>query len=235
MAISALRILSRVAAGIGILFLLSVGVLVFWDWWEGIYWRNFKLNDQYEVSLEADDCTACFLDWPIDFQIEITDTQTGQSHEFEIYTGEGPQIRFLLSEEQPQLIQIAEYGYNYGMAYSLNLEDGKMSGIHPDSDESFIPVAEINTDFEVVHNGKIIHTPPSTGFVIMKTILFAIGTLLKIPILIGGIALAIYQFVKGTNKKDPDRNAKTLKYFFGTIGIVFLLMIIEFLIAAALS
>lgn len=232
---SVLRILLKIGAGIFILFWLAVGVLVFWDWWEGIYWRNFKLSDRYEVSIEADDCTACFLDWSIEFEIEITDTQTGQSHEFQIDTGEGPEIRFLLSEEQPQLIQVAEYGYNYGMAYSLNMENGKRSHFRPENDESFFPVAEINTDFEVVHEGKIIHTVPSKGFVILKTTRFIIGTLLKFPILILGVLLAIFHFVKGTNTKDPDRKAKALKYFLGTLSIVFLLIIIEFIIGVVLS
>jgi hypothetical protein len=63
---------------------------------------EFRIED-YQINVKADECETCFLDWPIDNYIKVSDLQNNKSYTIEFYT-EGPKIEFGLNADKNELI-----------------------------------------------------------------------------------------------------------------------------------
>ncbi len=63
---------------------------------------EFKI-DNYQIYVKADECETCFLDWPIDNYIKISDLRNNKTYNFEFYT-EGPKIEFGLNANKNELV-----------------------------------------------------------------------------------------------------------------------------------
>ena len=69
---------------------------VFW-WYMFHHTVKLTLKDRYQLEVVMHELDS-FLDWPIDFKVEVLDLKENTSHSFE-FTSEGPYYQFLLSNE----------------------------------------------------------------------------------------------------------------------------------------
>lgn len=65
----------------------------------------------------------------------------------------------------------------------------------------------------------------------MKSVIFILGSILKVAVIIIGVGLTIRNLIKRFSDKDEESKKKALKYSLLTFGIIFLITVIEFLIA----
>ena len=65
----------------------------------------------------------------------------------------------------------------------------------------------------------------------MKSVIFILGSILKVAVIIIGVGLTIWNLIKRFSDKDEESKKKALKYSLLTFGIIFLITVIEFLIA----
>lgn len=143
------RIALWLIGGFG-LYVLSI---VVWEWWEGTFYYDFNLDDRFDIELTADECGTCFLDWPIDFEIEIYDLVDDQDYKFYFFTGEGPYLRFYISTDYPDLILIEGYENNGGLSWVIDLKEESINqgSLHfRDSRESFVEMYELTGKFDLI-------------------------------------------------------------------------------------
>ena len=65
----------------------------------------------------------------------------------------------------------------------------------------------------------------------MKSVILILGSILKVAVIIIGVGLTIWNLIKRFSDKDEESKKKALKYSLLTFGIIFLITVIEFLIA----
>ena len=107
---------------------------------------SFTYDDRYKIEVLANEIES-FLDWPIEFDVEIVDLKTGACYDFE-FESDGPYYQILISGEN--VIWLNGYGRGSGQNWTLDLDNSHiMSGI-PHNDRNFELVAEITPDFKII-------------------------------------------------------------------------------------
>ncbi|MEZ4805786.1 MAG: hypothetical protein R2852_09960 [Bacteroidia bacterium] len=135
----------------GIILLIAIIWTI--EWYIGTHYYNFKMQDRFEVELKADECGTCFMDWQIEYNVEITDLKNEKNYEYKFFSSEGPYIRFCLSKEHPELILIQGYGKNDFFSHLINLNRNTIESVQPYleiDNKGFVPTHELTNEFELL-------------------------------------------------------------------------------------
>ncbi len=130
-------------------FIFSIWTLF---WLLGTHYYDFRMQERFDIELTVKECGTCFLDSPFDYEIEIEDLKNNQEYEFEFFTGEGPNIRFCMSIDYPDLILIEGYDSNDGLGWLINLNEKTIEQAQPYDDianKNFVATHELTKKFEL--------------------------------------------------------------------------------------
>ncbi|MEO1049904.1 MAG: hypothetical protein AAFX87_04745 [Bacteroidota bacterium] len=97
-----IRLIKIVLLSGTLLFTSLIGGYIIYEWYIGTHYYSFRLSEDVDVKLVADECSDCFLDWPIEFKLKVKDLKKGRTSSYHFETGEGPQLQFYFNEEYPE-------------------------------------------------------------------------------------------------------------------------------------
>lgn len=111
--------------GLGLFIFISS----FYAWWVRQHYVSFQMGKKYHVELHIEEIDS-FLEYPVDFEMEIENIKTGTKQEFEFSTGEGPYLKFIYSDEEPDIIKIRGLKRNEGSKWGINLKKNRISHLY---------------------------------------------------------------------------------------------------------
>lgn len=111
------------------------------NWLNTHHTMKLEIENQYSIRVKAHDIEA-FLDWPVDFDVEISDLSTGIDHEFEFFS-EGPFYRILILDNHA--IWFKGYNYSQGQHQVLYFENDVLKTTPPNDSSGFQLKAEMTT------------------------------------------------------------------------------------------
>ena len=107
-----------------------IGVYLIYEWQIGTHYFNFTLRNKTEIKLVADECTECFLDWPIDFTLKIKAPDSNNFSSFQFDTGNGPELRFYSNINHSNLILVRGFNNNGGLNWIVNSQNSDIHFIY---------------------------------------------------------------------------------------------------------
>jgi hypothetical protein len=122
------------------------------EWAIGTHTVYFQLRNDYQMTLTAD-TRQSFLDYPIEFTLRVHNKNNGRVSKYKLFTGEGPEIRFMAHKKKTNMLFIEGYNDNSNARWELNLEKEEISlFVPPDSTirAVYYPIYEISEDFKLV-------------------------------------------------------------------------------------
>ena len=127
--------------------LLAVSFVVgnFLNWYDTHHFMDVEIDDRYQIELSAHELES-FLDWPIDFEIEVEDLKNGSRFNSE-FQSDGPYLQILVSAEDQ--IWLRGYESGSGDSWLIDLNENTINNSSPVNDEEFELKAEITPDFEI--------------------------------------------------------------------------------------
>lgn len=131
------------------LYTFLIGIVIY-GWLERRHVITFDLDNEYNITLIGTEQES-FLDWPIDFYIEVYSKSNNQELTADIGFFDGPYIQFLTSNNHPGIILLNGYNSNIGNSCSINMNSNELNSYEYFDHEQFSIKAQINMDFEVEH------------------------------------------------------------------------------------
>jgi len=120
MFIKILKILSIIAISSGVSFAA-------YEYYTSNHKVDFQLDDKYDIELYIDECGTCFLDWQIDFKIQITDQETNKKYKYKFWMGQGPYIQFAFPKTGENQLIIQGYHHNRMHNWLIDFDKNKIS------------------------------------------------------------------------------------------------------------
>lgn len=119
--------------GLG-LFILTVS---FYAWWVRQHYVSFQMGKKYHVELHIEEIDS-FLEYPVEFEMEIENIHTGESQEFEFAMEEGPYLEFIFSDKNPHIILINGLKRNQARKLEINLNKNTITQTNPF--DEYVPI-----------------------------------------------------------------------------------------------
>lgn len=136
--------------------ILGIGFLAtnFYFWWGTHHFHTFDLNSKYEIRLKVTEIDS-FQDQTTDFKMTIKNKENREKQVFKFHTIESAQLKFLTSENQPDIILIKGYDYNAGVRFWIDLNKKTMDHDYEydnsiKADSGFVVVATLSTPSQLV-------------------------------------------------------------------------------------
>lgn len=139
-----LRFLKYVFISAIVIFLL--GYLV--SKWAGYNTNHFRIKNDYDITLCSNQCMTCFMDWDIDFEIQITELKTRHKKQFTFHSPAGPQFIFATSPTKKLLIK----GYNQcsGLNWIIDVDNNTISDFSEKvNSNDYTEHYKLTTNFEI--------------------------------------------------------------------------------------
>lgn len=139
-----------------IIVLSGIIAITVWEYWETTHRIHFKIKDKYSINLFADECGNCFLDWPIDFVIKITDLETDKKYKYKFWLGDGPFIEFGIPKDGSGELILRGYDYNQYQNWVINFQNNEigtsLGRTKEQIEEEFEFEKKLNKHFKIVEN-----------------------------------------------------------------------------------
>jgi hypothetical protein len=119
------------------------------SWLVGHNTNHFSIGNDYEVTLKSSQCMTCFMDWDIDFEIQINDSKSGDEKEFQFHSPGGPQ--FIFATTKPNGILIKGYGESEGLNWLIDLNKNTITDLsHGEVVSEYEAFCKLTTNFEII-------------------------------------------------------------------------------------
>jgi len=99
------NILRRFLVATSIVTILLIAFSYLLIKWAGHNTNYFTLNNGFEIKLTTTQCMTCFIDWEIEFNLEILKVNSVNKKEFKFYSTCGPKVIFTALNDNEILIQ----------------------------------------------------------------------------------------------------------------------------------
>ncbi len=142
----------KTALKLTLLFILCIiAYLVIHEKWLTVHCIKFDIEDQYKIRLTADECGSCFLDWPIDYQLDVYDRKHKRKSRFYFSTGDGPFLQFNRSNKGTAEILISGYRTNEAISWLLDLQSNEINRRYLKQEQlnDYTPYCRLTQNFEI--------------------------------------------------------------------------------------
>lgn len=124
-------------------------IIVAISWWIGHNTNHFSLGNKYEIKLKSSQCMTCFMDWDIDFEIQINDLSNGTEKEFLFHSPGGPQ--FIFATTKSNEILIIGYGESEGLNWLIDLNKNSIIDLSNGEEvNNYDSHCKLTTNFEII-------------------------------------------------------------------------------------
>lgn len=138
------------------LIVVAIAVVAFtaYEYWATTHRIKFNVEEKYKISLVADECGLCFLDWPIDFIIKVTDLQTNKKYRHKFWMGHGPYVKFGIPKNGKNELIIYGEKYNNPNIWTIDFNENRIDQLTSmvlieAASENYIYSKKLNNKFEI--------------------------------------------------------------------------------------
>lgn len=110
---------------------------------------EFEMHGKYEISILAIEQES-FLDYPVDFKIEIIDKITKENYKVEISTSDGPFLDFYEVKNSEELIVIKGDKRNAPTKYLINVKEKDIDTYFEENEFDLINNIKINGNYQAL-------------------------------------------------------------------------------------